>query len=171
MKPLEVPSLEDAKPGRAWAFLFDYIRPSNHPKLMQRIFPSSSGPISAIPSTGPAPVLMHVSDWEKVTPEWERLAAEIEADAEMKEQLGWVREMYGFSAALALLGIDVDVTSAPNNRFIAQLPVDKELGKAHAFHYTFCTIYRAANAPKDEPNIWCVAMIASVVSMNSDVHV
>ena len=38
----------------------------------------------------------------QVAPEWERLTAHIEADPESKERLGWVREMYAFSTALAL---------------------------------------------------------------------
>ncbi len=44
-------------------------------------------------------------DWffaAKVAPEWERLTAHIEADPESKEKLGWVREMYAFSVAMAL---------------------------------------------------------------------
>ena len=41
----------------------------------------------------------------KVMPDWERLTAHIEADAETKEKLGWVREVrghhYGNSSGVA----------------------------------------------------------------------
>jgi hypothetical protein len=40
----------------------------------------------------------------QVIPDWERLTAHIEADKESKDKLGWVREMYGFSIAVALAG-------------------------------------------------------------------
>ncbi len=40
----------------------------------------------------------------QVVPDWERLTAHIEADKESKDRLGWVREMYAFSIAVALAG-------------------------------------------------------------------
>ena len=66
------------------------------------MFPESLGPLSLVPTTGPAPILMRVADWMTVTPEWERLTAVIEADPVSKQSLGWVREMYAFSIACAL---------------------------------------------------------------------
>lgn len=38
----------------------------------------------------------------QVTPEWERLTAQIENDEESKDKLGWVREMYAWSVGAAL---------------------------------------------------------------------
>lgn len=73
----------------------------------------------------------------QLTPEWERLAALIEADADLKQELGWVREMYGFAAAVALSRIKLELMRGPtSNPFISQLPIDHTLGGAHAFHYT-----------------------------------
>lgn len=152
MKPLELPKPLEMKKRKAWGFEFTYISPSQYPDLMSRLYPN--GAPSKIPSTGPAPVLMQLADWLKVTPDWERLSSEIEQDQQIKSELGWVREMYGFSAALALQGIDIDLSPPPQNRFITQLPLDEGLGNAHAFHYTFCTIYRKTGAGKDAPNIW-----------------
>lgn len=44
--------------------------------------------------------------------------------------------MYGFSAALAQLKLELHVWRSPLSPFIVQLPLDSELGNAHAFHYT-----------------------------------
>ena len=46
----------------------------------------------------------------QVIPTWEKLAAQIEADPESVRVLGWVREMYAFSLALALTHTKVDLT-------------------------------------------------------------
>lgn len=45
-----------------------------------------------------------------MTPRWEAVASKIEGDPEAVETLGWVREMYAFSLALALEKIPVDLT-------------------------------------------------------------
>lgn len=72
----------------------------------------------------------------QIVPDWERLSAVIEGDERMKKTLGWVREMYAFSAALAIHGLKLDMPRPPDSPFIVQLPIDPGLGKAHAFHYT-----------------------------------
>jgi hydroxyproline O-arabinosyltransferase len=149
MKPLALPKPSEVHPGRAWAFPFDYISPTNFPDEMRKLFSEEHGPVHIIPNTGPAPLLMQREDWELVTPDWERLAAVIEADKDLVAKLGWVREMYGFSVALALQGIGVDLAKPPQNRFISQLPIDDGLGEAHAFHYTQCTIYKTISGEKD----------------------
>lgn len=69
---------------------------------MRSMFPESKGPLSKVPGTGPAPILMRSTDWLRVVPEWERLTAFIEGNEEAKSKLGWVREMYAFSIAAAL---------------------------------------------------------------------
>lgn len=68
---------------------------------MRSLYPEELGPLQRVQATGPAPVLMRFSEWLRVTPEWEALTAQIEADAAAKEKLGWVREMYAFSIACA----------------------------------------------------------------------
>ena len=135
MKPLAPPPA-NARADQAWGFPFGYIKPMSFPAEMRQLYPESAGPLSDIPSTGPAPFLMLREGLEQITPDWERMAAAIEADEAMRKKLGWVREMYGFSVALALNKVSVDVTPANKNRFIVQLPIDSSLGDAHAFHYT-----------------------------------
>ena len=148
MKPLALPP-PGTEPigGKVWAFPFDYIQPKLFPDDMKTLWPEADPQI--IPNTGPAPILMTVGDWKKITPDWESFAAAIEADTEMKERLGWVREMYGFSLALVKNKLEVDLTPPGESLFISQLPVDKKLGNAHAYHYTQCTIYKTIMGDQD----------------------
>ena len=81
-------------------------------------------------------------------PDWERLAAHIEADPESKEQLGWVREMYAFSVAVALQGIHLDLARPPLNRLITQPPADANLGLAAMFHYTWGSVFQNSSGGK-----------------------
>ena len=83
-----------------------------------------------------------------MTPDWERLTAHIEADKESKEKLGWVREMYAFSVAVALQGITVDLAKPPSNKLIAQPPADASLGEAAMFHYTWGTVFQNSSGAK-----------------------
>ena len=86
--------------------------------------------------------------WAQVMPDWERLTAHIEADAESKEKLGWVREMYAFSVALALQEIKVDLAKPPSNKLIAQPPADARIGQAAMFHYTWGTVFQNSSGAK-----------------------
>lgn len=83
-----------------------------------------------------------------MTPDWERLTAHIEADPESKEKLGWVREMYAFSVALALQGIKVNLAKPPLNTLITQPPADATLGQAAMFHYTWGSVFQNASGGK-----------------------
>eukprot|EP00889_Picochlorum_renovo_P006827 jgi/Picre1/33857/NNA_001336.t1 len=114
---------------------------------MEILYPG--GDVNAIPNSGPAPILMTLDNWLRVTNDWEDMAAKIEANDAIKKKLGWVREMYGFSIAVAKNGIELDTTKE-DNRFIVQPPADDSLGKAHAFHYTQCTIFKTM----DDKDVW-----------------
>ena len=89
-----------------------------------------------------------VEDYMQVMPDWERLTAHIEADPESKEKLGWVREMYAFSTALALQGIKVELAKPPVNPLITQPPADANLGQAAMFHYTWGSVFKNAQDEK-----------------------
>ena len=65
--------------------------------------------------------MIPISGWVQVAPEWERLTAHIEADPESKERLGWVREMYAFSTAVALKNIKLDIVACPECPLISQV--------------------------------------------------
>ena len=67
MKPLQaIPMAESLAP--AWAFHYNYIDPkaTGMHEIMRRMYPEESGPVSDIPPSGPAPVLLRVRDWKKV---------------------------------------------------------------------------------------------------------
>ncbi len=46
--------------------------------------------------------------------------------------------------------MQLDLPLPPNNILISQLPGDGKLGKAHAYHYTYCTIYKTL----DGKDVW-----------------
>lgn len=66
--PTSTPKLKQAQ-YQAWGYPFDYIKPTNFPDAMAKLY---SGPAADIPGTGPAPMLMRASDWKKVCGGWGR---------------------------------------------------------------------------------------------------
>ena len=68
MKPLQAPLAED-RTVTSLAFPFEYIIPGE-PSIegvMRKMYPPEKGPLSAVPGSGPAPVLMRLADWVKVS--------------------------------------------------------------------------------------------------------
>ena len=133
--------------ARGWASAHHLHMPRGppshtHPECTRAPLPPSSPPTlnasqpHAHPPTRP-PTLQR-EDWVAVTPRWEHYAAVIEGDEGLRKELGWVREMYGFSAALAELKLVAKMTMEPpdQSKLIAQLPIDHSLANAHSFHYT-----------------------------------
>ena len=67
MKPLQAPPAEDAS-AASLGFPFGYIIPQE-PSIegvMRKMYPAEKGPLSDVPGSGPAPVLMRVHEWIKV---------------------------------------------------------------------------------------------------------
>lgn len=66
MKPVQAPRAESSEPS--WAFPYNYIAPAapHIEHIMRQMFPSEWGPLSDVPNSGPAPVLMRVHEWIKV---------------------------------------------------------------------------------------------------------
>ncbi|KXZ51261.1 hypothetical protein GPECTOR_13g748 [Gonium pectorale] len=148
MRPVQAPDAYDAK-AVGFQFMFDYIQPS-HPTAVPIMNKLSGGIDTArIPSSGPAPVLIRFTDLKGVVPEWERLAAAIEADEQAVKQLDWVREMYAWDIALALRNVTLVTETPPHSRLIAQPPHDLTLGDAAMLHYTWGTLYH-----ENKKEIW-----------------
>ncbi|CAL8467638.1 g7176 [Coccomyxa elongata] len=143
MKPLQAPPAENPS-SRPMAYPFNYIVPSAPAVegVMRKMYPAELGPLSNVHGTGPAPVMMRFDEWLEVAPEWERLTAHIEADPESKEKLGWVREMYAFSVAMALKQVEPEILACPQCTLIAQPPADRAIGAAAMFHYTWGTAFK-----------------------------
>ena len=55
---------------------------------MRLMYPKEKGPLTDIPASGPAPVLLRPHELRKIVPDWKRLTAHIEAHKETKEKLG-----------------------------------------------------------------------------------
>lgn len=100
------------------------------------------GDQNKIPCSGPAPVIIKRSDLLKLAPLWEEYTEHIEADADAKEKLGWVREMYAYSIAAAAVGVDHDVQDPKTTVLISQPPADDSLNQASSFHYTWGAQYK-----------------------------
>ena len=144
LKPVSAPRAEDPN-AKSLAFPFTYIQPA-YPgisEVMKRFFPGR--PASEIPPTGPAPALMRVHEWLSIIPQWEKLTADIEADEEAKEKLGWVREMYAFSIAAALENVKVELQMPPQSPLMIQPPADHTVGDAAMMHYTWGSIINDKN--------------------------
>mmetsp|Transcript_4256 Transcript_4256/g.12271 ORF Transcript_4256/g.12271 Transcript_4256/m.12271 type:complete len:438 (-) Transcript_4256:1868-3181(-) len=145
MKPVAAPMAESS--SLSIAFPFGYIQPTaaSHENVMRLMYPPEKGPLTNVQASGPAPVLMRWNELFKICPEWERLTYHIEHDAETKEKLGWVREMYAWDIGAALQGVKFDLQLPPLQKLITQPPADQELGEAAMFHYTWGTIWTDAS--------------------------
>jgi hypothetical protein len=122
--------------GTALAFPYSYIVPT-YPTVVpfaQRFY---DGPVSDIPATGNAPVLLTQADFRTIVPVWALIVAEIEEDEEAAESLGWVRDMYAWGFAAARTKIRHQMDEPPKNPLLAQPPADTELGNAAILHYTW----------------------------------
>ena len=123
-------------------FPFGYITPA-HPDAapcVRRLLPDGVS-LDAVPGTGPAPALLTLDDWAAIVPGWTAAAAAVEGDEEARAVLGWVREMYAFSIALAAARLDhpPSLPAPPDSPLIAQPPADDAPGNASALHYTWGT--------------------------------
>ena len=103
--------------------------------------------------------MVSTSGCVQVAPEWERLTAHIEADPESKERLGWVREMYAFSTAVALKKIELDIVACP------ECPLISQVGQQQSS----CTIALTSGYPEHltckegKSNCTLIAVVASLV--------
>lgn len=71
--------------------------------------------------------------------------------------------MYAFSVALTVTNIKVELLPAGESVFIAQLPIDDSLGKAHAFHYTQARLRCSVGAAGDGSALPLGALLPSAV--------
>lgn len=144
-KPVKAGMAESS--AKSEAFPFSYIQPTN-PNAMASVrsmYPESKGPLTDVINSGPAPVLLRANELRQITPDWERLTYFIEKNKAVKDNLGWVREMYAFSIAAALQKVPFELKPVQENQLIAQPPADTKRGNAAMYHYTWSPIYSAPN--------------------------
>ena len=68
MKPLQAPQADDMA-ATSLAFPFGYINPQspNIEGVMRKMYPAEKGPLTDVPGSGPAPVMMRLAEWIKVS--------------------------------------------------------------------------------------------------------
>jgi hypothetical protein len=118
---------------------------------MTRLMPAEArGAVSmeAIICSGPAPTMIRKAELDVLIDEYVRIAAAIEADADAKKKLGWVREMYAYDLAAAVTGVPHYVEDPGQTKLIAQPPADTNHGDAAMFHYTWGAEYLDRNKQK-----------------------
>eukprot|EP00958_Prasinococcus_capsulatus_P005240 scaffold508_cov554-Prasinococcus_capsulatus_cf.AAC.20 len=98
-----------------------------------------------VPSTGNAPFIISHDDLSEVAPLWAKLMQDTIHDREAVIGLGWLRDMYAFSIALARRKIKVDLTPVPRNLLMTQPPHDDQLGEAAMLHYTWGALVYTVN--------------------------
>lgn len=68
MKPLQAPPAQNPS-SKGMAYPFNYIIPTapSIESVMRKMFPAELGPLSTIPGSGPAPVMMRFDEWLQVS--------------------------------------------------------------------------------------------------------
>jgi len=95
---------------------------------------------------GPSPVLIHLDQLRKLTPEWLKLSFDLKRDAEADKVFGWVLEMWGYTLAATRLGIRHTVWKEFQAEPSSQWHSDLE-GDPHIYHYTFGLEYTLDGMP------------------------
>ena len=147
-------ALKMPPPGSdAVAFHFHYINPNypNLPEVMKRLMPDNKRDeikMTDIICSGPAPTMIRKRELDRLIDEYVRVADAIEADADAKQKLGWVREMYAYDLAAAVVGVPHVVEDPGETQLISQPPADTSHGNAAMFHYTWGAEYFDRNKTK-----------------------
>ncbi|GLJ40172.1 hypothetical protein SUGI_0823930 [Cryptomeria japonica] len=115
------------------AFPFFYIKPTDHPQLVQKFYPASMGPVTDVDPIGNSPVIIKKSLLEQIAPTWMNVSLKMKEDPEADKTFGWVLEMYGYAIASALHGVQHIL----RKDFMIQPPWDLEVGNKYIIHYTY----------------------------------
>mmetsp|Transcript_4490 Transcript_4490/g.7562 ORF Transcript_4490/g.7562 Transcript_4490/m.7562 type:complete len:426 (-) Transcript_4490:524-1801(-) len=145
MKPIKAPDAYSDAPARQFHFQYiDTSYPTVVPILDKMLMEKKNItlPHGSIPNSGPAPVLMRFAELKAVTPDWEIFTKAIEDTPKAVEVLGWVREMYAWSIAVALQPkIKILTELATETPLIVQPPADQVFHNAAFCHYTWGATY------------------------------
>jgi hypothetical protein len=161
--PLVAPGDASDRRIKSQAFLFDYMAPQA-PQVAPFVEEMCAGRCSAeqVLASGPAPVLLRLSELRATVDDWVRLSAWIENRKDAREALGWVREMYAWCVAVARAGVRFDAAAPPRSRLALQPPHDAlSFSSSDAtaavqpalFHYTWGAIFHD-NGTKEGPEVW-----------------
>lgn len=121
------------------AFPFFYINPKGFPELIRRFAGAhlTDEEIEAMDPIGSSPVFIHKDDLRKVAPIWHDTTLKIKTDPEADKAWGWVLEMYGYTIAAKIAGLQHDLRP----KLQAQPPWDKSVGEFYILHFTYGNDY------------------------------
>ena len=109
--------------------------PPPPPRKPPRVRAGADNP-EVVDPCGPSPVLIHLPQLRRLTPEWLQLSFELKRDPEADKQFGWVLEMWGYTLAATRLGIRhlvwKEFQAEPSSLWNSDLE-----GGPHIYHYTF----------------------------------
>ena len=124
---------------RPAAFPFFYINPKQFPDLVRRFAGAhlTDDEIEAMDPIGSSPVFIHKEDLKRVAPIWHDVTLKIKQDPEADKAWGWVLEMYGYTIAAKIAGLQHDLRP----KLQAQPPWDKSVGEFYILHFTYGNDY------------------------------
>mmetsp|Transcript_23437 Transcript_23437/g.76276 ORF Transcript_23437/g.76276 Transcript_23437/m.76276 type:complete len:519 (+) Transcript_23437:33-1589(+) len=103
--------------NRAAAFPFFYIVPKDHPALIRKYTgPISDDELAAMDPIGNSPVFIGKEDLRRVAPIWANVTVRMKQDKEADKAWGWVLEMYGYTVAAKLAGVEHDLHNGAAQR-------------------------------------------------------
>ena len=147
MKPL--PNL--ASEGVAAAHAFGYMHAgSHHAKVIDLVNPQGDCTWRDLQPVGPSPLIIKLTDLEKLTPRWLNYSYELRADP-MPARLiqDWVLEMWGYSIAAASLGVRHKIIDGFQIEPNAYARTSDDFNtKYYIFHYTYGIEYRLDGQPQ-----------------------
>ena len=90
-----------------------------------------------MPPVGPSPLLVHVALLRNLTPSWYDLSVALKKNPEADRAFGWMLEMWGYSIAVARLGIKHFVWQKLQIEPSAAWHQDTSSQEPFIYHYTF----------------------------------
>jgi hypothetical protein len=134
--------------GRPVAFMFSYVDFAVHEAALAPHLAAAGCTAAQAPRTGNSPSLMHRDDLAAIAPGWRDVSLALHEDAAVREAVGWVGEMYGFSIAACAAGLRF---ALQEQQLMLHPPFDAEVGEASLIHYTYGTELMA-NGTVADPN-------------------
>jgi len=136
-----------ATPQLAVAFFFPYMSPKDPQKgaIAQKWLPGRD--VLDMPPVGPSPLIVHVDHLRNLTPSWYDLSVALKKNPEADRAFGWMLEMWGYSIAVAQLGIKHFVWQKLQIEPSAAWHQDTSSQEPFIYHYTFGVEYTLDGTP------------------------
>ena len=146
------PVQKSVRSQRRAAHLFLRYMNAKAPELRPLVAKWAEDPDEVDPC-GPSPILIHLPQLRKLTPEWLALSFKLKRDEEADKVFGWVLEMWGYTIAASRLGIRHlvwnDFQTEPSSLWHSTLD-----GDPHIYHYTFGLEYTLDGLPVTGVGDW-----------------